>query len=190
VTFTELQTNHIHYVKNEIKVHISKMRSKPWALLPLNDLILTGGVFASLLQADKPKDWDFYFTNYDSMMRVKELLENEGKSYVKDVDKEYKEVMGVDGKMITANAITMDDDSSFITMMHGTADAIKKTMDYVHCTPHYSLQLDKLFISPIQYKACVEKILYVNNPLALKEYRTNKFIKRGYIVGNYSESNL
>lgn len=189
MTFSPTQVKHIEYLKGEIKAHINKMRSQSWAKLPWNYLILSGGVFASILQADKPKDWDFYFTDYDAMMNTKLHLES-CKEDIKDVDEEYKDVIGVDGKMITANAITMDDGSSFITMMYGTSDAIKKTFDYVHCTPHYSLSLDKLFISPLQYKACVEKLLYVNNPLAVKDKRINKFIARGYTIGSYSESNL
>lgn len=190
MTFSSTQVKHIEYLKDEIKNHINEMLPQNWAnKLPLNDLILTGGVFASILQADKPKDWDFYFTDYDAMINTKLHLES-CKEDIKDVDEEYKVAIGVDGKMITANAITMVDGSSFITMMHGTPPALKKTFDYVHCTPHYSLSLDKLFISPIQYKACVEKILYVNNPLAVTDKRINKFIARGYVVGSYSESNL
>lgn len=182
MTFSSTQVNHIEYLKREIKAHINEMWEQNWAKkLPLNDLILTGGVFASILQADKPKDWDFYFTDYDAMMNTKGYLQTCGEN-IKDVDEEYKDVIGVDGKMITANAITMVDDSSFITMMHGTPVALKKTFDYLHCTPHYSLSLDKLFISPLQYQACVEKILYVNNPLAVTDKRLNKFLARGYSI--------
>lgn len=57
---------------------------------------------------------------------------------------------------------------------------IKASFDYVHCTPHYSLQDKKLYISPKQYAAAKNKVLIINNAGMVKPYRESKFRERGY----------
>lgn len=174
----------IHEVKLRISEFINEMKNTDWwqdLLMRQEDkLFLTGGAIASLLQDEQPKDWDFYFNDYDLMWRFKQRIENDYTSYVSDVDEKYKEFLGQDGKMITANAITMNDNASFITLVTGTPQEIRKTFDYVHCTPYYDLKQDKLYISKQQYDACVKKMLIVNNKMMVKAHRTDKFLERGY----------
>ena len=180
--FTNKQTAEILTVKAYIEEHIQRMLQQPWAepfILPWDNIILSGGCIASLLQGQQPKDWDFYFTDFIMMDRMATHLKGQ-RQYIADVDPKYLEVLGDNGKMITANAITMKDTSSFITMISGTADQIKMSFDYVHCTPHYSIKEKKLYISPKQYAAGKNKVLLVNNAGLIKEYRESKFRERGY----------
>jgi hypothetical protein len=180
--FNPKQTAHIRSIKELIEEMVDAMQTQPWAegyILPWDKMFLTGGAIASLIQGEKPKDLDFYFTDEQHMLAMRAHLLHQ-KQYIADVDPKYKEVLGENGKMITANAITMNDSASFITMMWGTPAVIKSNFDYVHCTPHYSLVDRMLYISPKQYTSALHKVLVVNNQSAVKEYRTQKFKERGY----------
>lgn len=139
---------------------------------------LSGGAIVSLFHGDTPKDWDIYFT--EEPVYVRETLINSYQSRIADVDKEYRTVMGENGKMITENAITMKGGYSFIFKHYGKPKEVKKTFDYVHCTPHYDIWNDTLYISRHQYDACVNKTLIVNNQENVTSWRENKFKKRGY----------
>ena len=186
MTFSEKERLHILGVKGFISDSVKSMRSyNRWGFHDervWDNLFLTGGAIASVIQDEIPKDWDLYFTDRSSMETVKKYLSLPSvESHIKDCDPSYKDSFGQNGKMITANAITMSyGDWSFITMIYGTPQEIKSTFDYVHCTPHYSFKEDKLYISPVQYRACVEKKLIVNNESSLKQYRESKFLERGY----------
>ena len=167
-------------VKARITEHISNMIRQPWAksYLPWDSMYLTGGAIASLLQGETPKDWDFYFDNQAAMEGVQShLLKFE--SNIKDVDPKYAEVYGANGKMVTSQAITMDEGSSFITMMVDPPEKLKKSFDFVHCMPHY--RDGKLYISYDQFRYAINKQLKENNPLNVKEWRVQKFLQRGYV---------
>lgn len=183
MALTEAQASRIRAVKHKIVTNIHAMQNSAWAepyILPWDKMILTGGAIASLLQGESPKDWDFYFTDELSMTKMRDHLVLTQTQYIKDVDPAYQESVGVNGKLITANAITMKTGASFITMMYGTPKVIKSTFDFVHCTPHYSLADGKLYISESQYDCCVNKKLVVNNASAVKQKRIDKFVARGY----------
>ena len=82
--------------------------------------------------------------------------------------------------MITAKAVTMEDDSSFITFLSGTPEQIKGSFDFVHCMAHYNLGDGKLYISKKIYEAAKNKKLIVNNEKQVKDWRIQKFLDQGY----------
>lgn len=182
--FTEDQKQHILEVKKKIQMHIVEIWMydvKYSRALRLDKLNLSGGAIASLLQGETPKDWDFYFEDQISCENFEHaILSNVDKVEVADVDPKYGDYIGQDGKMITANSITMKDGNSFITKYYGDISDVKKEFDFLHCTPHYSLKEETLYISRKQYDACVHKHLIVNNPKAVKSHRIQKFKERGY----------
>lgn len=168
-------------VKHQIQDFVNAMEQMDWyqRTIKNSDLILTGGITVSLLHDENPKDWDFYFVDPQDCYDFARLVQLE-KKYIKDVQEHYKEILGQDGKMITANSITMNNDASFITMITGTPEEVRKHFDYVHCMPYYSLKEDKFYISYEQYVACMDKSLMFNNESAYKSYRHSKFIDRGF----------
>jgi hypothetical protein len=182
--FTQSEIDHILTVKGQIKNFIEDMTWADWYKTCVQDInaiiYLTGGAIASLLQGEEPKDWDFYFT-FKSDMEFFETYIKNFESEIKEFDGKYKE-LGFNGRMVTANATTMSNGASFITMMYGKPDEVRSTFDYVHCLPYYDLFTDKLHISSLQYDCCVHKSLIVNNKEAYKEYRNIKFRDRGYTV--------
>lgn len=181
--FTSQDVAKIYDVKNSIQYFVKILKETEWFqdFVDANNIILTGGAIASLIQNEIPKDWDFYFTDWQAMRSFQEHLDTDYlKESIADVDEKYKEVVGKDGKMITANAVTMNSGASFITKIWGSPDDIRQSFDYVHCTPYYSLAVDKLYISKEQFDACSNKRLIVNNKESLKPYRLDKFLRRGY----------
>jgi hypothetical protein len=176
--FTEQDKQKILSVKEKIYLRVEAFKKAPYwnPDLPWKNLFLSGGAICSLLNDEEPNDWDWYFKDLDTMHQFQSHLVK-CELFIKDVNEKYGD-FGVNGKMITGKAITMDDNNSFITMISADPHTIKKTFDYVHCTPHF--ELGKLYISEKQYFTCKNKKLIVNNPSMVKEYRREKFIKRGW----------
>lgn len=187
--FTPAEREHIQAVKQTLirKIYdpTTGLRFAPFsngntsfADIARSDLFLSGGAIASLLQGDEPKDFDIYsHVSLDGLFKTK-LID----VYLDDIA-DFDDVYGeseVDGKIVTPNAITMKSGVQFILMLSGTPAQIKKTFDFVHCTPHFSFADNKLYISKKQYDACVNKKLIVNNHTAVNNRRIEKFKQRGY----------
>lgn len=177
--FTDEQKSRILDVK--CKIELKFMAISPYTYKYLHDppmMFLSGGAICSLLNGEEPKDWDMYFVNEQKQKQFIDSIFLNYKHEIADVKENYKDAIGTDGKMITANAITMKDGVSFITSWCGTPEEVRKHFDYVHCMPYY--YKSKLHISPKQYHAIVNKKLIVNNPDAITQWRREKFIQRGF----------
>jgi len=183
--FNETEIANIQSRKQDIIRHFEDMINQPWfdngVAINWRSFYLSGGAIASIFQGEIPKDWDLYTSDPLAMKQVEEMVKR-NMEYVADVKENYVGVYGIDGKMITANAITMKDDTSFITKSYATPEEMKKTFDYVHCTPHFDIVERKLFISRKQYDAIVNKKLVINNAMQClaAPWRKDKFLKRGY----------
>lgn len=177
--FSDTERKIILKVKEMIEARFADFKRKPYynPELPWDKVYLSGGAIASLLQLEEPKDFDFYFEDLHAMAKFQKHLTS-CELFIKDINPKYSTGTSINGKLITSNAITMDDNNSFITMIAGTPKTLKYTFDYLHCTPHYFG--GKLYISERQFDAIVNKKLIVNNPSMVKEYRREKFLKRGY----------
>lgn len=193
--FTREETDQILQTKDTLKVFISSSISLyEWAagvfnngLSKPNDGISTnfyvsGGAIASLLLNEAPKDFDIYCRNESLVGSLQDALINNYKDQVKDVDENYREVKcwKVPGKMVTEKSITMNNNMSFIVMQHGEPDKIKATFDFLHCTPHYDIAEDKLYISRAQFDSIKSRTLIVNNPDNIVIHRLEKFLTRGW----------
>lgn len=178
--FSDIETQIIHRVKDTIQKRFDSLKKSPYYKpeLPWDKVYLTGGAIASLFQLEEPKDWDFYFDD-STTMHVFESHLKQCELFVADVNAKYGN-FGVNGKMITANAITMDDGNSFITKFYGLPKHVKSEFDYLHCTPHF--RNGTLYISEKQFDAIVNKKLIVNNKHNVKQYREMKFLERGYRI--------
>lgn len=145
----------------------------------LRKMFISGGCFASLLRYEEPNDFDVYTKDISAWEQMKAfLLEN--KDHILDIDEKYSDFYGQDGKMITANAITLKNKFQFIHKIYGEPNFVRQSFDFVHCKPYYDCDEDKLYISYEQYDACINKKLIVNNTKAVTVHRTEKFTKMGY----------
>lgn len=177
--FTEDEKNIIIQAKITLR-HACKTFASEYPALDWNQIFLTGGAIASLIQGGHPNDYDLYFSTDGAQKTADVILTEIYNSQIKDVDPKYTDQIGVNGKMITMKAITMKSTAQFITCIYGTPADVKKTFDYVHCCPHYDIFNDTLHISRKQYDAIVNKTLIINNYGRLKTWREDKFISRGY----------
>lgn len=184
--FTKEETADILKVKDQIKVYVSAAKHLyDWAKNIFNQpqhFYISGGSIASLLNKEAPKDFDVYCRNQRVGYAIRELLTLNYEPQIKDVDEKYRELecWKVSGKMVTEKSITMNNNMSFIVMNFGEPDKIKATFDFLHCTPHYDIAEDKLYISRAQYDAIVGKTLVVNNVAQVTEWRMQKFVNRGW----------
>lgn len=183
MAFTDADKLHLYKVKEYLQKSIREIGSSnylaPYAL-PWKGVYLTGGAIASAIQDESPRDFDFYCEDEKTMREFEEHLTKSCFEHIKDVEEKYHDLIGRDGKMITGKAITMKNGASFITMIYGKPEDVKRSFDFVHCTPHYHIGTTQLFISERQYRACKDKKLIVNNPDKVKPWREDKFKSRGY----------
>ena len=152
----------------------------------INSLYVSGGIFASLINREAPKDMDIYFSTKSSHDSIVQILKNLT-SFIEDVSVNYRDVLGVDGKLITENATTMNRYKcntkyvpQFITKHVGLPEDVRSTFDFIHCMPYYSYGDDKLYITERQCRSIITKTLEVNNVDSLTESRFLKFRQRGW----------
>jgi len=177
--FTDHETSIIFSAKASIRSKISYLKK----LIPAthyDDMFLTGGAIASLIQGGTPKDWDVYFQNVLSQDVVKKIFIDIHPDEIAVIDEKYRQVTSSDNLCITENAITLKNDIQFITKHTGTPEQIRETFDFVHCKPYYHFGHDQLFISREQYDLCFNKKLKINNMKSLTTWRQSKFEQRGY----------
>lgn len=167
-------------VKRELEKSVVYACSTLWGMnLPWDQMYIAGGCIASHLQHQKPKDIDIYFETEDAMQEAfEELLKY--KDFILDVDEKYRDVLGKDGKMITEWAVTMKTGHSFIIKKWGSPAEVKATFDFLHCTSHYDISNNKLYISEAVYAACINKKLVVHSVANYTAAREARFMKRGY----------
>lgn len=145
-----------------------------------DDMFLSGGAIASIIQGQHPNDWDVYFANAEAQKAVIDLFIADQPDEIAVIDEKYRELSGSDGKMITENAMTLKNKIQFIIKHNGTPDEVRETFDFVHCKPYYHFGKDQLFISREQFDLCRDKKLKINNMKAQTIWRQSKFEKRGY----------
>lgn len=162
-------------IKNTCEYYVMTYPNLPW-----QNIYLTGGAIASRLQDTTVNDWDFYCVDKTTSDLVIETLKKDYMNEIADADEKYSMMTDGSGKLITAQAITMKDKAQFISMIHGEPKEVKYHFDYLHCTPHYDLNTNKLYISEKQFDCIVNKVLVVNNPKAVTPWRKEKFLARGY----------
>lgn len=177
--FTETEVANIVYVKNKLKSLIKGFVEELGPVVEKEKFFVSGGCIASLLQGDTVKDIDVWCRDENVMAQTIKWYEKIQPYRIAVFESKYRDAP-VGAKMITENAVTLSDGIQLIRRQSGEVKDILDTFDYVHCKPYYDLKDDKLYISKEQYLLCINKVLKVNNPLAVKEYRTEKFLRRGY----------
>ena len=187
--FTPEQISHITSVKQKLREFHESCCDQLWGAIVSgyyrNSPFISGGAIASLLQGETPNDYDYYFgiPPFSDVVKWSEKYSDHIMDSV-----EYYRLQGgnpdpsdTGTPLVSENAITMRNTAQIIYRLHGTPSEIKSTFDYVHCTPHYDVVDDTLYISKQQYDCCVNKMLVINNKDRVTSHRREKFKKRGYI---------
>lgn len=143
-----------------------------------NSCVITGGCISSLYHGEAVNDIDLYAKTKPQCDAVKKIIIDTKKNLIKS-----SEVYNLEDKpepLITANAITLNNDVQFVHM--NTADECKRNFDFIHCMPWFDISQQKLYISEAQYYAIRDKKL-IKNPQynrEVKSQRIDKYIKRGW----------
>jgi hypothetical protein len=178
--FTDVEMSKVTTVKSTIRNKMEYLK-KIIPAIHYDDMFLSGGAIASLIQGQEPKDWDVYFNNQLSQHIVTGIFNtNEYSDEVAVIDEKYRQVTSSNDKCITENAMTLKNGIQLITKHNGMPDQIRDTFDFVHCKPYYHFGHDLLFISKEQYDLCFNKKLKINNMKSLTTWRQSKFEQRGY----------
>lgn len=183
--FTELERQDVIQTKQKLRLSVFTKLNDPLYHADLVNFIMencvvSGGCSASIFHAQEPNDYDLYFKTQEALDKFNATFIANKKIYniVKDVNLNYMNTT-VNGKLITAQVVTLFNDIQLITM--GTIDMIH-TFDFVHCKPFYDLSENRYFISKKQYDSIKHKRLIVN-PSADKPaevWRLQKYKDRGW----------
>lgn len=141
--------------------------------------VVSGGVFTSILQGTDINDIDLWCKDKVGLSVLPERLKlvyNGSEQPM--IEAKYMDQF-VAGKIVTSNAITLDNKLQFITL--AKFEDAKKSFDYLHCTPSYDIKSDLLFISKKQMSCILNKTLIINNPYTVTERRTKKFTDKGWL---------
>jgi hypothetical protein len=143
-------------------------------------IFVTGGCIGSLIRGEEPNDIDVFFHSEVVAETYKRIIMASKMDEVKDMSAYGVDVDDDPEKCITKNAITMLNGIQYITAFTGTPNEVRSAFDFVHCTPYYDPSKDSLFISPIAYHACLNKILIVNNQKSAEKTRRSGPAQKSY----------
>lgn len=179
--FDEIEELEIRQVKARIEERLQDVLSilPPGIYSNLTKAIVTGGISASYFHGEKENDVDLYFMDKESIDLCTSLLPDM-MGNILDVNEKYGLETMVNGKMVTAHAITFKNGLQIITME--TADARKK-FDFEHCMPYYSIGNKLYHISRSQYDSIKGKKLVLNRDgVSPDAKRLEKFVNRGWVL--------
>ncbi len=140
--------------------------------------ILSGGAVASVWHDEQPKDLDIYLTSESDIRDFKRRVIDDKlfSAHVKDINPKYMR-SEVEGKLVTANAVTFKNNIQVITLL---TKQKRIEFDYIHCMPYLDYNANTFFISKAQVESIKTKTLYPNPKGIVKEFRRQKFLNRGW----------
>lgn len=147
-----------------------------------HDIVIAGGVMASLISNEKVNDIDVFILNskeslFHSLFRFKR-----GKwdvRYQLDEDENYY------NPHIIATATNKESNIQYILTDFTNRQDMLKDFDFLHCTCSY--HNNKLFISRETYDAIIKKqLISQNKKKKPKDWRLQKFLSRGW--SNHTKS--
>lgn len=144
--------------------------------------VVSGSCFSSMFHGEEPRDYDFWFRDSKDIAPTKQYVIDSYEEYIESWSQDYRGDESVKkesaDKVITANAITLENKMQLITI--ADYKTCRERFDYKHCLPYYDLQADKFYIS-MEQMACIEnKKLVANNGNVANEKRYLKFYDRGW----------
>jgi hypothetical protein len=169
-------------LKNNIRWSLDNL----FKLIPISKqgLVFSGSGIASLFHGERPKDYDLWPKDSQSLKDLEWALERTDEQTFRHLltskhDSAYGEVFKERGGVITTNnAWTLANGLQFVIM--GTYADCRASFDYVHCLPYYDFDSDKLHISFAQWRAIRDKSLIPTGYTTPKKFRTDKFRERGW----------
>jgi hypothetical protein len=162
--------------------------------------IITGGSIASMLLGEKANDFDYYFTNKETVLAVVNyyLKDIENASAVEDEEDKSRirifiRSAGILDKkpedkykpiFITDNAISLSGDIQLIIRFYGSPEEIHENYDFVHCTNYWTSKDSKLVLNQPALECLLAKELkYQGSKYPICSIiRTRKFLQRDWRI--------
>lgn len=153
-----------------------------------NNSIITGGAIVSLLLNEKVNDFDVYFTNKQTVLKVAEYyrkmlvkedsanqmirIEDEFPNDKTDGrikivipslgiirDKKIKKKKKFYPEILTDNAISLSDDIQLIIRFYGNPEQIHENFDFIHVMSYWKSDDGRLYLNPDSVEAVLAKEL-------------------------------
>ena len=143
---------------------------------------ISGGAIVSLLQGNLPNDYDVYFESDDWSHFYSDMVQRKSNDHLIADMNTYANLQ-VEGKVITANAITLNNKFQLITKVSGPPTEVIKSFDYEHCRAYYIPSTHVLYMTQSTYNCIMRKQLVKNNINPIAKYsRESKFLNKGWKV--------
>lgn len=180
--------------------------------LVMENTIITGGSIVSLLLGEDVNDFDIYFRNHDTCLKVAEyyakffpdkveIRNEEGGRisirttldivYKGDEEASDESPLTVEGKdaeykpiFMSSNAITLSDKIQIVVRFYGEPEAIHANYDFIHCTCYWSSWDEKL-VTPVAALTSMmsKELIYCGSKYPLCSLiRIRKFIARKWTI--------
>jgi hypothetical protein len=175
-----------------------------------NNTIITGGAIVSLLLDEDPNDFDLYFTNVDTVLRVAKYYQDivdkdkEMQNFIIIKEEENNVVVRVKLKIastgmssgvkktqkkyypivITDNAITLSDKIQMIIRFWGNPEEIHYNFDFEHVKSYWLSSDGKLYLNPNSLEYILSKQLRYTGSLypIASLFRLRKFLTKGWTI--------
>lgn len=147
----------------------------------LGRCILSGGCFASVMHGEKVNDLDLWCADDADIPEMERLLQTytEQESGSMPVENPAYMDQFVDGKIVTANAVTLKNRLQFVKL--SKFSTAKQSFDFEHCRISYSPSTHILYMSKNQYESIrTKKLVKTDTQILLTERRLAKFYSRGW----------
>jgi hypothetical protein len=149
-----------------------------------DSFVVAGGISASIFTGTAVKDIDLYHRAapveaINNSLQVNFLAEDAPwRHLIKDINPAYM-VGEVNGKLVTANAITLINDMQLIRL--GAVEDCRKIFDFKHCLPVYDIKNKLYQISRNEFDSLTTKKLMTHSGTP-KSHRLDKFLNRGWRI--------
>lgn len=174
-----------------------------------DSVILTGGSIANMLLCEPVNDYDLYFADYDTLLKLvnhyvsklegvkvwgtadeygNELIEDKSRVRIcipsagarKYNAKEDKKYTVI---YITENAITLSDDIQIVTRFVGDPEEIHSNYDFVHAMNYWTYKDGLVLKKDALASLLTKELRYSGSKYPLCSIiRTRKFVKRGFTI--------
>jgi hypothetical protein len=155
---------------------------KKWIV---GNCVVSGGLSARHWHGDAGGDIDWYYSGPDyaafaiAIDTLFVLPQAKFHKFVKNIDPKYQ-VADSNGKVITANAVTLVNDMQIIRL--DTVDKCRQLFDFQHCLPVYDYKNEIYRISYSQFDSIKYRRLIPNRGGTITRHRLDKFKKLGWVA--------
>lgn len=179
--FTLAESENIITTKTAIKkLILDKHIFRGQSGLPLGDVVIAGGFFASMLKLDPYNDVDVFILNKNAELYKHLTYVNESDPTGSVWTTNGEVTRYLNNPHILATATNKNTKVQYILTDFRTRKELLSDFDFVHCTVSYDATSDNLFITREAYDCIVKKELRNNKKEEPAMWRKDKFLSRGW----------